>query len=110
MQNPFFTQVKKMNGLPENNKDYERLEYWNDRYAQDEESFEWCKSYADFRHLILRHVKRSDRILVLGNKNPVFELYFYIHLYNSFVFHHRLREQCLERRYVLGWIHPDNQY
>ena len=55
-----------MNGLPENNKDYERLEYWNDRYAQDEESFEWCKSYADFRHLILRHVKRSDRILVLG--------------------------------------------
>lgn len=54
-----------MANLPDKNADYARLDYWNDRYTH-EETFEWCKSYSSFKHLIDEHVKRSDKILMLG--------------------------------------------
>lgn len=52
--------------MPEKNTDYSTLAYWNDRYS-GEESFEWCKSYSDFRELIRKEVQPTDRILMLGN-------------------------------------------
>jgi len=54
-----------MANLPDNNADYARLDYWNDRYT-NEEKFEWCKSYSAFKHLIDKNVERSDKILMLG--------------------------------------------
>jgi len=57
-----------MANLPDKNADYARLDYWNDRYTH-EEIFEWCKSYSSFKHLIDEHVKRSDKILMLGCGN-----------------------------------------
>lgn len=49
----------------ENNLKYNRLEYWNERY-KDEESFEWFGEYARFKEVLSQIVKTTDRILVLG--------------------------------------------
>lgn len=59
-----------MSRLPENNTDYSSLAYWNDRYGT-EESFEWCKSYSEFKELIRKEVEPTDRILILGNDKRV---------------------------------------
>lgn len=56
-----------MSFMPEKNVDYSSLTYWNERY-EAEESFEWCKSYSDFRELIRKEVLPTDRILMLGKK------------------------------------------
>jgi len=57
-----------MANLPDKNTDYARLDYWNDRYT-NEETFDWCKSYSSFKPLIEKNVKRSDNILMLGCGN-----------------------------------------
>jgi hypothetical protein len=44
----------------------------DDRYAQeaDDGSFDWCKTYADIKHLVNRFVPNKDvRIVMLGCGN-----------------------------------------
>ena len=72
-----FDRLTTMDKLPEKNSNYNRMEYWDQRYFQ-EESFEWCKSYAHFAHLIRKHVKPTDRILMLGKV--------YLRRTNTFIF------------------------
>ena len=52
--------------MPNDNFKYEKKEYWESRYAS-EESYDWCKRYADIKHLMEHGIQRSDRILMLGN-------------------------------------------
>ena len=42
-----------------------------------EEAYEWCKSYADFRHLLAPHLAPGSRILILGcgNSSLAFDLF-----------------------------------
>lgn len=47
------------------NSKYKDINYWNCRYSQ-EESFEWCKSYIEFKHLMKDNMLKTDRILILG--------------------------------------------
>ncbi|XP_028416552.1 EEF1A lysine methyltransferase 4-like [Dendronephthya gigantea] len=54
--------------LPDSSETYMLKEYWNKRFAV-EDNFEWCKSYCDFRHLTIQHVRKCDRILMLGCGN-----------------------------------------
>ncbi|TNY20214.1 S-adenosyl-L-methionine-dependent methyltransferase [Rhodotorula diobovata] len=55
--------------LPKNNAEYGTQQYWDARYAQ-EDSFDWCKRYADVRHLIRRFVPNRDaHIVMLGCGN-----------------------------------------
>ena len=54
--------------LPNQNASYKLQEYWDMRF-KTEEHFEWCKSYGDFKNLMHEHVKKSDRILILGCGN-----------------------------------------
>ncbi len=51
--------------LPDRNEAYKLKEYWDERFTV-EDNFEWCKSYSDFKHLMIQHVKKNDRILMLG--------------------------------------------
>ena len=60
--------------LPINNADYKCVDYWDERYTE-EEHFDWFASYDAFRHLVADTVKHSDRILMLGRRH-----YIYIHL------------------------------
>ncbi|XP_048587598.1 EEF1A lysine methyltransferase 4 isoform X2 [Nematostella vectensis] len=54
--------------LPKDNSSYKDKEYWNNRFAK-EDTFEWCKSYKEFRHLLRGHVRTCDRVLILGCGN-----------------------------------------
>ncbi|MCO5574593.1 hypothetical protein L7F22_028381 [Adiantum nelumboides] len=47
---------------------YQQPSYWDKRF-EEEEHYEWFKDYSHFRHLILRHVQPSDRVLELGCGN-----------------------------------------
>ena len=51
--------------LPKKKEMYNVKEYWDERFAI-EDKFEWCKSYNDFKHLLIQHVQKDDKILVLG--------------------------------------------
>ena len=51
--------------LPESNCDYNKVDYWNCRY-ENEDSFDWCKKYADFKHLLDKIIKPDDKILMIG--------------------------------------------
>ena len=59
-----------MMDLPKENTSYKLKEYWDTRFSK-EETFEWCKSYGDFKDLLCKHVRKSDRILMLGCGNSM---------------------------------------
>lgn len=54
--------------LPDSNSSYKIKEYWDERFSK-EDSFEWCKGYSDFKDLLYKHVRKVDRILMLGCGN-----------------------------------------
>ncbi|XP_066295909.1 EEF1A lysine methyltransferase 4-like [Branchiostoma lanceolatum] len=54
--------------LPQDVREYAKKEYWDRRY-EEEDSFEWFKGYDSFRDLVLRNVKKTDKILMLGCGN-----------------------------------------
>lgn len=54
--------------LPDKNATYKLKEYWDERYSK-EDSFEWCKSYGDFKQLLTENINKSDKILMLGCGN-----------------------------------------
>ena len=56
-----------MEGLLSSEK-YKKCEYWDERY-QTEDSFDWFHDLSAFEHLLTQHVKKTDRILVLGCGN-----------------------------------------
>lgn len=62
--------------IPKENASYCDVAYWDDRY-QTEVTYDWLLPYHTYAHLISRHVKKTDRILMLGCGNsPLSELLF----------------------------------
>lgn len=57
-----------MEFLAKDNNEYDKQEYWDDRF-ETEESFDWFTEYAAFKHLLLDDIKASDKILILGCGN-----------------------------------------
>ena len=49
----------------ENNLKYKSLDYWNERY-KEEEHFEWFGDYSKYKSIVDLKLKYSDKILVLG--------------------------------------------
>lgn len=45
---------------------YGAADYWNDRYSNDSEPFDWYQTYATLKPKLSMVVKRSDYILMLG--------------------------------------------
>ena len=42
--------------------------------ALQEDEYEWFKGFADFRHLLLPHLRPTDKVLVLGCGNSSLSL------------------------------------
>ena len=70
--------------LPEKNESYKCKEYWDKRFSK-EDSFEWCKSYVEFKDLIHEHVRKTDRILMLGCGNSMLSADMYKDGYKNIV-------------------------
>lgn len=51
--------------LPDDNKRYKEVDYWNERYTT-EHSYDWLGGFPKFQHLLEQHVKKEDSILMLG--------------------------------------------
>ena len=70
--------------LPEKNVAYKLQDYWDERYTK-EDNFEWCKSYDDFKELSHKHLRNSDRILMLGCGNSALSEQMYKDGYRNIV-------------------------
>uniref|UniRef100_A0A8H8CJ10 Methyltransferase domain-containing protein n=1 Tax=Psilocybe cubensis TaxID=181762 RepID=A0A8H8CJ10_PSICU len=58
--------------LPVKNEEYGTKDYWDQRYTEEQnnDSFDWFKSYADLAHLLRELIpNKSSRILMLGCGN-----------------------------------------
>ncbi|KIO20014.1 hypothetical protein M407DRAFT_142136 [Tulasnella calospora MUT 4182] len=59
-----------MDTIAATNEEYSTQTYWENRYANDEGTFDWFKSYADIKDLLHDLIpERSSRVLVLGCGN-----------------------------------------
>lgn len=69
----------RMNGtleIPKDNSRYSDVAYWDARYRQ-EATYDWLVPYENYAYLLRKHVRQSDRILMLGCGNsPLSELLF----------------------------------
>ncbi|KAG0572732.1 hypothetical protein KC19_VG120800 [Ceratodon purpureus] len=50
---------------PANKLLYLRPSYWDERF-EEEQHYEWFKDYSHFRHLVLKHIKPTDKVLEVG--------------------------------------------
>ncbi|CAN7984806.1 unnamed protein product [Ixodes hexagonus] len=68
-----------MNGIleiPEDNSRYSDVAYWDARYRR-EATYDWLLPYEKYAFLLRKHVRQTDRILMLGCGNsPLSELLF----------------------------------
>lgn len=54
-----------MTRLPEDNSRYKDVDYWDDRY-RTEPTYDWLGGLSKFQHLLEKHVKKEDSVLILG--------------------------------------------
>ncbi|KAJ2698245.1 hypothetical protein FB645_005698 [Coemansia sp. IMI 203386] len=73
--------------LPTDNVEYGTHEYWQQRYAQEEnENFDWFKTYKDLAPLFDQHIHSRDaRILMLGCGNSTLSTDMYAAGYENIV-------------------------
>uniref|UniRef100_H2Z6S3 EEF1A lysine methyltransferase 4 n=1 Tax=Ciona savignyi TaxID=51511 RepID=H2Z6S3_CIOSA len=62
--------------MANHNKLYKEKEYWDHRY-ENEDSYDWFKSYDDFKNVLKDHMDKNDKILILGCGNSPFSLDLY---------------------------------
>jgi len=48
---------------------YGKTEYWDNRYTDDPEPFDWYQRYSGIAHFVHKYVKRDDAVLVAGCGN-----------------------------------------
>ncbi|GAA6002776.1 class I SAM-dependent methyltransferase [Rhodotorula paludigena] len=101
--------------LPQKNAEYGTQEYWDQRYAAEDDgaSFDWCKRYADVRHLVRRYVPdQTARIVMLGCGNSTLSRDMYDDGYHNIVNldyspvviekMRRANEQCAGMEWIVG--------
>ncbi|EAR89985.1 S-adenosylmethionine-dependent methyltransferase (macronuclear) [Tetrahymena thermophila SB210] len=54
--------------MPKDNTTYKLKEYWDFRFTK-EQKYEWLASYQDIKDVLSQHVKKSDKILLVGCGN-----------------------------------------
>ncbi|XP_042285337.1 EEF1A lysine methyltransferase 4 [Thunnus maccoyii] len=57
-----------MDHLPDDNSRYKDVDYWDERY-KTEQCYDWLGSFSRFQHLLEKHIKKEDSILILGCGN-----------------------------------------
>ncbi len=70
--------------IPDKTTTYLTKPYWDERFAS-EESYEWCKSFEDFGHLLRPHFTPYDSILEIGAGNSSLSSQLAAELSNSYV-------------------------
>ena len=46
--------------------DYSKLEYWEDRYEENSDPFDWYQIYFTIKEKLQNTIKQGDRILIIG--------------------------------------------
>ncbi|KAK9867035.1 hypothetical protein WJX84_006520 [Apatococcus fuscideae] len=96
--------------IPDKTTTYLTKPYWDERFAS-EESYEWCKSFEDFGHLLRPHFTPYDSILEIGAGNSSLSSQLAAELSNSYVCSldisqvvaEKMQEQQLEQGASIQW-------
>jgi len=48
---------------------YGKADYWNDRYTRDPEPFDWYQRYDGLKPFMIKYLKLTDQILMVGAGN-----------------------------------------
>nr|XP_020451590.1 endothelin-converting enzyme 2-like [Monopterus albus] len=57
-----------MDYIPDDNSRYKDVDYWDERY-KTEQCYDWLGCFSKFKHILEKHVKKEDSILILGCGN-----------------------------------------
>ncbi|KAM4605282.1 EEF1A lysine methyltransferase 4 [Polymixia lowei] len=52
-----------MEHMPDDNSRYKDVDYWDERY-KTEKCFDWLGKFSKFQHLLEKHTKKHDSILI----------------------------------------------
>lgn len=58
-----------MNILPKSSKEFARKEYWDQFFTKRSKSFEWYGEYSDLKGVLLKYLKATDNLLIVGCGN-----------------------------------------
>lgn len=50
-------------------KAYGTTAYWNDRYTDDPDPFDWYQTYAGVKSILSKHLTKKGRVLMAGAGN-----------------------------------------
>ena len=78
------------------NEQYASVDYWNNRYTSESE-YDWLGDYEVFKDLIHKHVKSSDKILMVGCGNSQLSQQMYQDGYEQIV-STDISEVCIENQ------------
>lgn len=68
--------------IPSRNSSYSDISYWNARYKL-EATYDWLLPYETYSNLLREHIKRPDRILMLGCGNSLLSELMYLDGYTN---------------------------
>jgi SAM-dependent methyltransferase len=68
-----------MDVLPDKNASYKEKEYWDQRYRQDTQSFDWFRTFKDIAGYISPFMRKQDSIVMLGCGNSTLSSDLYEH-------------------------------
>ncbi|KAL4256993.1 S-adenosyl-L-methionine-dependent methyltransferase superfamily protein [Pleurotus pulmonarius] len=104
-----------MASLPARNEEYRSKEYWDQRYSQEAEDFDWFKSYGEISSTIHEIIPdKSARILMLGCGNSKLPEEMYddgykniVNIDYSQVIIDKMQRRHVEQRPELTWLEMD---
>ena len=50
--------------------DFTSVNYWDERF-KDEDSYDWLVKYHEISDILREHLKKEDKILMLGRSTPL---------------------------------------
>jgi len=102
--------ASKKSYIAEHNREYNRQEYWEKRFA-DEEEYDWLAEYEHVRHLIHKYLPdRKARVLIVGCGNSRFSAQLYADGYRELTnldYSAAVIERMRARHPEMRWIVSD---
>jgi hypothetical protein len=80
--------------------DYSKLEYWEDRYDDNPDPFDWYQIYSTIKEKLQNFIKQGDRILIIGAGSSCKKIKFFKKLFTI----------STQRKFIRRRLYQHNKY